>query len=130
MKRWRAWLFAGLVVVVFLSLCLRLGLPTRVPKQSQVGRERWLDPSHPSVPCAAPAWRSWNSEASRTRAGPEESFAPLSFSIRSALLSVDDTGPPWLDSRGPPGSGSVGPAVKVVRLPVPPVANKRGRLPS
>jgi hypothetical protein len=135
MKRWRAWLFAELVVVlligVVLSSCLRLGPSSSVPQPAQVDREHGLNPSPPSLLYAAPARRSANWEASRPRAAPAESYAPLSnSSIQIGLLRADDTGPPWLDSRGPPGSDDVGPAVKVVRLPVPPAANQRGGLHS
>ena len=123
MSRWRAWLFAGFVIAVIVSLGLATGMLMYLP----VGGERWLNSFHPFVTGVGPAGLLSNWEARRSRAAPQPCSAPLSeFSINRALLNTDHSGPPWKDSCGPPGSGSNGPAVEVVNPPVLPAASKSG----
>jgi hypothetical protein len=137
MKRCARWLFIAFVLAFLLTLGLRPDRPTRVFFDSPIGRASCLDVSHlflvPAVAVMVPAVKPgkfWlHLEARRSRVGPSECLTPLSnFSLDRVPLRADDTGPPWIDLRGPPVLVRAAPRLK---LQGPPAARKRrGKLPS
>jgi hypothetical protein len=136
MKRCGPWLFVGFVLAILLTLGLRPDRPTRVFLDSPLGRAPCLDLYRVFDPAATvaavkPAKFSLHLEAGRSRAGPDECL-PLfcNFSVDHASLRADDTGPPWIDLRGPPVLSSNGPAVEVARPAGARRRPKGGKLPS
>jgi hypothetical protein len=123
MKRCGPWLFVGFVLAILVILGLRPDRPTRVFLDSPIGRPSCLEISRLFVPAVAvmvpavqPAKFWLPPEARRSRAGPDECLPLLSnFSLNHAPLRADDTGPPWIDLRGPPVLVRTAPAAEVAR---------------
>jgi len=138
MKRCGPWLFVGFVLAILLILGLRPDRPTRMFLDSPIGRASCLDVSRLFVPAVAvmlpavkPAKFSLPLEARRSRAGPDECLPLLSnCSLDHAPLRADDTGPPWIDLRGPPVLVRTAPAVEVARPAGAAGGSKKGKLPS
>lgn len=95
MKRWLCWVLAGVGV---LSLLCSLGLQTNMNHDPQSGWDRSLGPRGESVSTSIPAWLTTSIEFIPSRAGPLESLA-----LHCWLITIDG-GPPWLDTRAPPGA--------------------------
>jgi hypothetical protein len=132
MKRCGPWLFVGFVLAILLTLGLRPDRPTRVFLDSPIGRAPGLDLSRPLVvPAVKLAKFSLHLEAGCSRAGPDECLPLLSnFSVDHASLRANDTGPPWIDLRGPPVLVRTAPRLKLQGPPVPPADPQGGKLPS
>lgn len=127
MKRCGRWFFIGFVLAILLTLCPRPGRRTAVFLDPPIGRAHAADFSRLLVPAVEPAEPYLYLEARRSRAGPDQCLAPLyNFSIEHAPLRADDTGPPWIDPRGPP---VLVPTAQRSRLQGPPVP-PGGTLPS
>lgn len=99
MKRWLGWALSGLGVCLLLALGrpeAGRGVESR-PCVAAWGRSVgvWEEPSL-APPTTAPA--AWKARPRQAHTTPSESRA-----IHLALLTEGDVGPPWLDSRGPPG---------------------------
>jgi hypothetical protein len=137
MKRCSPWLLVGFVLAILLIRDLRPDRPTRVFLDSPIGRAPCLDVSRLFVPAVAvmvsavkPAKFSLkfslHREARRSRAGPDECLSLLSnFSLGHAPLRADDTGPPWIDFRGPPVLVRTAPRLKL-QGPADPPATPKG----
>jgi hypothetical protein len=135
MKRCAPWLFVAFVLAFLLTLGLRPDRATRMFLDSPIGRASCLDVSVPAVavmvPAVKPAKFRLHLEARRSRAGPDECLPLLSnFSLDYAPLHADDTGPPWIDLRGPPMLVRTAPRLKLQGPPGPPAAPKGEKLPS
>jgi hypothetical protein len=123
MKRCGPWLLVGFVLAILLIPGLHPIRPTRVFLDSSIGRASCLDVSRLLVPAVAvmvPAVQSAKfclpPEARRSRAGPDECLPVLAnFSLNHAPLRADDTGPPWIDLRGPPVLVRTAPTAEVAR---------------
>jgi hypothetical protein len=119
MTRWVRWLVTWLGVVCLLwSLSLHAGVHPR----SRVGRDPSVGPwSHAGLTCIG-VFPSMSTTRMRTRAGPLDVSAPHG----PLTVTAGDGGPPWMDTRGPPGRAraTVGEAT---RLPATPAAQTRGR---
>ena len=99
MTRWGRWLFIWWgVVCVLWSLGVHAGVPhaPHAEWDPSVGVGPW---SH-AVPIFRRVFPSTSPASIRLRAGPLEWSAPS-----CALVTANDGGPPWLDTRGPPGAG-------------------------
>ena len=131
MKRCDPWLLVGFVLAI-LILGLRPDRPTRVFLDSSMGRAACSDGSRLFVPAVAviiravkPAKFSLQLEAKRSSAGPDECPPLLSnFSLDHAPLRADDTGPPWIDPRGPPALVRTVPRSKLQGPPGPPAPRR------
>jgi hypothetical protein len=136
MKRCGPWLFVGFVLAILLP-GLHPVRPTLVFLDSPIGRASRLDVSRLFVPAVAvmvpavqPAKFWLPPEARRSRAGPDQCLPLLSnFSLNHAPLRADDTGPPWIDLRGPQCWFERLPRLKLQGPPGPPVGLRRGELP-
>ena len=125
-------LFVGFVLAILLILGLRPDRPTRSFFGSPIGRASCLDVSRlffPAVAVMVPAVKSakfsLHLEAKRNRAGPDECPPLLSnFSLDHAPLRADDTGPPWIDPRGPPALVRTVPRSKLQGPPGPPAPRR------
>jgi hypothetical protein len=113
------WLFTWLGVVCLLwSLSFHAG----VHPGSHAGRDPSVGPwSHAGLTCIC-VFPSMSTTRMRIRAGPLDLSAPHG----PLIVTAGDGGPPWLDTRGPPGRAraTVGDAT---RLPATPAAQTRGR---
>lgn len=97
MTRWVRWLFTWLGVVCLLwSLSLHAGVHT----WSHVGWDPSVGPwSHAGLTFIS-VFPSMSTARMRTRAGPLELSAPHG----ALIVTAGDGGPPWVDTRGPPGA--------------------------
>lgn len=137
MKRYAPWLFVAFVLAILLTLGLRPDPPTRVFLDSPIGPAPCLDLSRlfdPAVmvPAVKPAQFSLHLEARRNRAGPDECLPLLllsNFSLDHAPLRADDTGPPWIDLRGPQCLVRRARQLKLQGPPGLPAAHQRGNYP-
>ena len=98
MKRSWGWIFAWIAVVCLLwSLALQASMnPASSFEKHSVAwpRESWSPSSCQSLRLLSGGWI-------RGRAGPQEFFFTPDVLLRAEDL--DPVGPPWLESRGPPG---------------------------
>ena len=97
MTRGVRWLCTWLSVICLLgSLSLHAGVHTR----SHVARDLSMAPwSHPGLTWMS-VCHSMSAARMRTRAAPLDVFAPHD----PLIVTTGDSGPPWVDTRGPPGA--------------------------
>lgn len=98
MKRFWGWIFACVAVLYLLwSLGLQAGINPATSFEKHLVVAPRPSRSLSSFRALGFLSRDWT----RTRAGPLESFFPPDVLLR--VEDPDPVGPPWLESRGPPG---------------------------
>ena len=96
MKRWCFYL----LLVCWGAACLLLILDHQSSgnHNPQGGGDRSVDSSRESVSISSRALLATSTRSVQTRAGPDESLAS------HCAQKTNDVEPPWLDTRGPPGT--------------------------
>src|SRR5215470_16779735 len=98
MKRSWGWMLAWIAVV---CLLWSLALEASINPASKFEKHTLAWSTESRSPSSCQSWRLLSGGWIRARAGPQEFFFTPDVLLRAEDL--DPVGPPWLESRGPPG---------------------------